>query len=112
MIGVFSADRDHMGSEVGGWVPARCQWVHHNRGALARRDLKKVVPEVLQDSVSLSRERTRDQAAGYRTALASTFAMCSPKRGQDEGETDKCTCCLHEVSLPCTSARLPGAAHC
>src|SRR5262249_41254423 len=101
MIGVFSADRDHMRGEVGGWVPARCQWVHHNHGALARRDLEKIVAEVLQGSVSLSRVCRRDQAAGYRAVLASRVAMRRPKPGQEEGETDKCTCCLHEVSLPC-----------
>jgi hypothetical protein len=49
MIGVFPADRDHMGGEVRCRVPAWRQRVGDDLGALARRDLEKVVAEILND---------------------------------------------------------------
>ena len=53
MIGVLSANRNHMGGNVRSGIPARYQWVHNNPGALACGELEKIVAEVLNNGVRI-----------------------------------------------------------
>ena len=84
MIGVFPADRDHMGGEVRCRVPAWRQRVGDDLGALARRDLEKVVAEILNDG--LGRVRDGGETSGYMQVSTSGFTTSGPKGNQEEGQ--------------------------
>jgi hypothetical protein len=84
MIGVFPADRDHMGGKIRCRVPAWRQRVGDDRGALARRDLEKVVAEILNDG--FGRVRDGGEASGHMQVSTSGFSTSRPKGNQEEGQ--------------------------
>ena len=84
MIGVFPADRDHMGCEVRCRVPTWCQRVSDDLGALACRDLEKVVAEILNDG--LGRVCDGSETSGHMQVSTSGFTTSGPEGDQKEGQ--------------------------